>query len=211
MGIAERRQREKEQRRNLILDSAERLFFNKGINETTMDEVAETAELSKGTLYLYFKNKDDIYAGVCLRGLTILKNLFRAAVESEQKGILKVRAIGQAYFQFTQKYSDYFKMMLHYDAEEPEEIDPETHAFKCHECSEEVMGIVSGAVQGGINDGTIKSDLDPLKTAYILWGQSSGVIQIVAKSGKHLKECHNINPDELISEMFNMIKYALEP
>ena len=52
MGIAERREREREQRRNTILDAAETVFFSKGINLATMDEVAEEAELSKGTLYL---------------------------------------------------------------------------------------------------------------------------------------------------------------
>ena len=60
MGIAERKEREKEHRRNTILDAAEEVFFSKGINLATMDEVAERAELSKGTLYLYFKNKEEL-------------------------------------------------------------------------------------------------------------------------------------------------------
>ncbi len=100
MGIAERREREKEQRRNMILDAAEKLFFSRGVENVTMDDVAEEAELSKGTLYLYFKNRDDIFHGIHLRGLEILKSKFEDAIKLGENGICKVREIGNAYYQF---------------------------------------------------------------------------------------------------------------
>ncbi|MDL1893205.1 helix-turn-helix transcriptional regulator, partial [Sphingobacteriales bacterium CHB3] len=52
MGIIERKEREKEQRREEIVTAAEKIFFEKGLAIATMDEIAEAAELSKGTLYL---------------------------------------------------------------------------------------------------------------------------------------------------------------
>ena len=61
MGITERKEREKLQRREDILNAAERVFFSKGHKNSTMDDVAEEAELSKGTLYLYFKSKEGFY------------------------------------------------------------------------------------------------------------------------------------------------------
>lgn len=70
----------------MILDAAERLYFGKGIDTTTMDEVAEAAELSKGTLYLYFKNKDDLSHGIYLRGLTALKSFFRRRSTARRAG-----------------------------------------------------------------------------------------------------------------------------
>ena len=91
MGIQERREREKEQRRNEILDAAEKVFFSKGFNNATMDEVAETAELSKGTLYLYFKNKEDLYFAITQRSMTILRSMFQDAVNQHKIGIEKVR------------------------------------------------------------------------------------------------------------------------
>jgi len=68
MGINERREREKEVRRDAILDAAENIFFSKGVDSSSMDEIASRAELSKGTLYLYFKNKDELYHGIIHRG-----------------------------------------------------------------------------------------------------------------------------------------------
>ena len=71
MGIAERKEREKEYRKESILDAAQKVFFEKGLHLSTMDEIAETAELAKGTLYLYYHSKEDLYLAVLLRGLSI--------------------------------------------------------------------------------------------------------------------------------------------
>ena len=57
MGIHERKEREKEHRRDEILNAAQKVFFEKGLQSATMDEIAEAAELSKGTLYLYYGSK----------------------------------------------------------------------------------------------------------------------------------------------------------
>ncbi len=209
MGIAERREREKEQRRNTILDAAEKLFIANGVANTTMDEVAEEAEFSKGTLYLYFKNRDDIFFGVNLRGLNILKSLFEEAIATEGNGLCKVREIGKAYYRFSQEFPNYFTIFMSFDPEKMDITDMESNGYKCHHCSEEVMGVVANAIQIGIDDGSIRPELDPMKTAYILWGQTTGIIQIIVKQGEHLQDHHNINPEDLIPESFSIIHHAL--
>ncbi|BBO80092.1 AcrR family transcriptional regulator [Desulfosarcina ovata subsp. sediminis] len=72
MGIQERRERERERRRQQILVAAKRVFSNRGFNKATMEDIAKEAELSPGTLYLYFKNKDELYASLSLRILQYL-------------------------------------------------------------------------------------------------------------------------------------------
>ena len=67
MGIQERKQRERERRRQQIIVSAKRVFSEKGFSKATMEDIAREAELSPGTLYLYFKNKDELYASLSLR------------------------------------------------------------------------------------------------------------------------------------------------
>jgi AcrR family transcriptional regulator len=58
MSVAERRAREKQNRIQGILQAAEKVFFSKGYESATMNEIAREAELGKGTIYLYFKGKD---------------------------------------------------------------------------------------------------------------------------------------------------------
>ena len=108
MGISERKEREKQQRRNDIIDTAEKLFFSNGFENTTMDQVAEDAELSKGTLYLYFKNKDDIFEAISARGANLLADMFFEALKKGNTGLEKTRAIGEAYRTFFQKHHDYY-------------------------------------------------------------------------------------------------------
>jgi len=72
MGIQERKERERERRRQQIIVAAKRVFTEKGFNKTTMEDIAKEAELSPGTLYLYFKNKDELYASLSLRILHYL-------------------------------------------------------------------------------------------------------------------------------------------
>lgn len=67
MGIQERKEREKESRKEEIINAAQKIFFEKGLPAATMDEIAEAAELSKGTLYLYYKSKEDLYLAVTMR------------------------------------------------------------------------------------------------------------------------------------------------
>ena len=57
MSIQERKEREKERRRRQILVAAKKIFSKKGFSRATMEDIAEEAELSPGTLYTYFKNK----------------------------------------------------------------------------------------------------------------------------------------------------------
>lgn len=72
MGIQERKERERERRRQQIMVAAKRVFTSKGFGKATMEDIAKEAELSPGTLYLYFKNKDELYASLSLRILQYL-------------------------------------------------------------------------------------------------------------------------------------------
>ena len=58
---AKRKEREKEARKHAILEAAARVFSRKNFGEATLDEIAIDAELSKGTLYNYFKDKQDLF------------------------------------------------------------------------------------------------------------------------------------------------------
>ncbi len=80
MGIADRRQREKEQRKTGITDAAERLFFSRGYEDVSMEDIARDVELNKATLYLYFENKEALFATVVLRGIRILREKFTECI-----------------------------------------------------------------------------------------------------------------------------------
>jgi AcrR family transcriptional regulator len=211
VGIAERKEREKEQRKNDIVDAAERVFFKRGHENATMDDVAEEAELSKGTLYLYFKNKEDLYLAIHLRGNRIMHSLFEKAVKNAKTGIEKTRAIGHAYVEFFNNYPDYFDAMLYFESRDIDFEDPDSVAAECIIEGKATLELLIGAIVAGINDKTIRADIDPIKTAINLWGQTTGVLQVASlKERIVLMKNFNITAQDVIDYCFDLIYHSLK-
>jgi TetR/AcrR family transcriptional regulator len=207
MGLAERKEREKEQRKNDILDAAEKIFFSKGVESSTMDEVAELAELSKGTLYLYFKNKNDLFHGIVVRGLETLYAMFKEAVEKGKTGIDQVKAIGQAYYRFYKEEPDYFSALLHHESIE---VTPETLAenpciCQCRDLGNAIFTLIQEAVSNGLKDGSIKKGMDTFKLPLVLWGLTAGVLHIYKSKEKEIEISFGISIDELWEYSFKLI------
>jgi AcrR family transcriptional regulator len=211
MGIAERREREREQRRNDIINAAEEVFFARGLEAATMDDVAEQAELSKGTLYLYFKSKEELYLAIHLRGNQILKDMFLTASKKYDTGLENTRAIGQAYYEYYRKYPDYFNAMIYYESRNIDYNDKESVAMQCVALGRETIEILTRALEQGINDGSIRPTIDARKTAICLWGQSTGIIQITAMKGEMIRHSHGIAEQDLIEYSFDLVYHSLKP
>ena len=105
MGIAERKEREKKQRKEQILEVAKKRFQELGFLNVTMSDIAEAAELSIGTLYLYFKNKEDIYAGLACLGSQKFDSLLDEALHS--KKALTHKELVSFIEKFMRIYADY--------------------------------------------------------------------------------------------------------
>ncbi|MBW2443882.1 MAG: TetR/AcrR family transcriptional regulator [Deltaproteobacteria bacterium] len=99
MGIQERKQRERERRRQQIIVAAKRVFSERGFSKATMEDIAREAELSPGTLYLYFKNKDELYASLSLRILQYMNiRLEDVKKEKDSDPEQKIRSIKEALY-----------------------------------------------------------------------------------------------------------------
>ena len=207
MGISERKKREKEQRRNAIIDAAERIFFSKGIENARMDEVAVEAELSKGTLYLYFKNKNELLHAIIERGLEVLLKRFKKAIAKEKVGIMKVSALGKAYYDFYKEQPNYYVAMLHQEPENPEleTKEKESPILRCVELGDQLFQLMQEAVVAGIKDGSVRSDLEPMKLAIVIWGHTSGILSLMRAKKPLLESRFNIDSDEIIDYSHQLI------
>lgn len=210
MGIAERKEREKERRRQEIIDAAERVFFSKGIQNATMDDVAQEAELSKGTLYLYFNSKIELYLAITIRSAEILKAQFLKAFNSVETGLQKTYALGRAFLEFANKYPDYYNALSYFEFYE-QELDASSQTTQlCAKRGHAVLELVVEALRLGIEDGSVKPDIDPVLTANVLWAQSSGMIQFATEKKKHLEQEHGIFVDDFIDCYFKMVGCSIE-
>ncbi|MDR3019389.1 MAG: TetR/AcrR family transcriptional regulator [Treponema sp.] len=97
MGIIERREREKNERRRAILNGARELILSKGVERVSMEEIAKKAELSKATVYLYFSGKEVIFNEICEESARIFLEHIKPFLETGVMGMAALRCFWRGY------------------------------------------------------------------------------------------------------------------
>ncbi|HII94004.1 MAG TPA: TetR/AcrR family transcriptional regulator [Methanosarcina sp.] len=203
MTLAERRQREKDKRREDILNAAEKLFFSQGYDNVSMDEIANEAELSKPALYYYFKDKESLFSAVVNRGIKILRAMTLEELKNSRTNGLKVGAMNLAVVKFGQEYPDHAKALDYFwsgrfDLSNPENMSPDAKAIIEFSC-ENYRRTIS-IVKDGIEDGTFRSDADPFLVAVLIALIGSGVAQMNPFLRKNMEK-HGISMQRLNLEV----------
>jgi AcrR family transcriptional regulator len=176
MGIIERKEREKEHRKEEIVDAAQKVFFEKGLFVATMDEIAEAAELSKGTLYLYYKSKEDLYLAVMMRGMEILYKIYEPIVASDDSTIQKLVKSGDAYKAFFHSHRNFFRMFHFLQAPQFHKQVSDEMRQACNMESRKMWDLVIGLFQCAIDEKLVRSGLNPIELAIILWSSSTALM-----------------------------------
>lgn len=210
MGVAERKQREKILRRNAILDAAEDVFFKEGIENASMDQVAKKAELSKGTLYLYFKSKEELYRAIILRGFIILKRQLKDAAIPNETGFENVKAISQAYIQFSNEHLGYFNAILHYQNDIFDRKNSEPISVQSLEGGNAVIQVLINALDKGKQDGSIQPSIQSVETAFVLWSQITGLLQVIQRKMSIITYHYKIKHNDLLENYFSLLEHSLK-
>lgn len=188
MGTQERKARERKNRENLIIDAAEKVFFTKGFEQSSMDDIAREAELSKGSLYNYFKNKNELCIGIVSRSLNIIIHYINSE-ELEDSGLARVMNIAKAFMKFQQDNPKYYCALQSY----------RQHRCGCGQNSkflnltleenQKIREIITFALKQGIKDKSIRAEIDAVKAANALWGEANGIFPALDLSCKDSNAC----------------------
>jgi AcrR family transcriptional regulator len=176
MGIQERKEREKERRRQQIIVAAKRVFSEKGFNKATMEDIAKEAELSPGTLYLYFKNKEELYASLSLRILQYLHiRVTHVNKETDLSADRKLKTLMEAMYDVYDFDPLIIINMFHLQSSETLKNLSETLLTEIKELSKKSIGAIAKIFEEGIEKG-IYIDRHPVALADIFWSMFSGVV-----------------------------------
>jgi len=175
-----RREREKEERRQSILRAAREVFFENGFHRATVDSVADRAEVSKGTVYLYFESKETILAHLLLEGLDELVDDLEQAYAAEESISAKERLqrLTQAYLHFFEREPQYFRLLMATDRGQFRETVPPEVYQQVLEASIEGLSWVVRAIEQGIEEGVF-ADCEPRQAAATLWATLNGVLELM--------------------------------
>ena len=209
MTIAQRRARERARRQQEILEAAREVFFEKGIHRATMDDVAAQAEISKGTVYLYFQSKESILAHLLLEGLSILLSQLEAAYAPQEplSAEKHLRQLVEAYWQYSQTYPDYFRLLMALDRGRfRERVAAEMYQQILTE-STRGLELAAKAIRQGTEEGVFTAD-DPLLAAGVLWGALNGALTVMANPVR--QEMIPVEPKAVFNETFELFLRGLQ-
>jgi AcrR family transcriptional regulator len=207
VSIKEIRIREKEERRNYILDVAEELFFSRGYDDVSMNHIAQEVGLNKATLYLYFKNKESIYFAIVLRGTQIFSKLFKNRIETGENGIEKLEEAGRAYFEFYNEYPDYHDAYLYVKSKRFENSTSE-NATKIEELTRNIMITICDAIKQGIQDETIRKDVKPIEVAVFVAVTAERIVDLGPTVLKVL-ESQGISHEQFIEDSMDLWRHMV--
>ncbi len=182
MGVAERKERERRERVNTILAAARDLFFEKGYR-ATMDEIAERAELSKGTLYLYFKSKDELYISVILEGFHLLEERLKRELKGAKGVEDRVRAIYYAFIDHCLENRAYFRTTQYFLTEDARANTSPDLVETINRSTAELMRYGVREIEEGMEKGVFRGDLDPGAIALVVWRMATGILDLAVLEG----------------------------
>lgn len=176
MGIIERKKREKEIRRQQIQQAAKELCILKGLRSTTIEDIAERAELSPGTIYLYFKNKGDLFASLNLVGLQRLANeiekIYKNRSLTVEEKILKYK---DAMYNNYKRDPLLQRVIFHIQLEDTLlSIDKKT-LNRLNRLAQQMMTMMANTYEDGIRKG-ITSNGHGIAHADIIWATFAGLV-----------------------------------
>jgi AcrR family transcriptional regulator len=112
MGVKERREREEQARLTEILRAAEAVFAEQGYHQARMDDIAEKAELAKGTLYYYFKSKDEIFLHILERETGTVVAEIRRRITEDSTLLQALDEMMKIFLEYFDKNQGFLKMFL---------------------------------------------------------------------------------------------------
>jgi len=151
-----------------ILQAAEKLFAKKGFYPTTIDEIAKEAKSAKGTIYLYFNNKEDLFFSVIETKLDLLLNKIQEAVENPGSASQRIKTAISIHLKFLEENKNFFKVMQSFPEGLKKKLERKLKG-RVVEKQSRYIEILDRLIQEAIERKEIKA-LDSKKLAVILMG-----------------------------------------
>jgi len=181
MGVKERREREKSETRDKILDAARELFVTEGYEGVSMRRVAEKIEYSPTAIYLHFADKEELFRELCYQDYARLAEVFQSSVMSADP-IERLKQIGTVYIDFGIRNPNHYKFMF-MTPHPPQEVD-DSECDVHGNPEKDAYAFLKWAVQQAIDAGRFREELrDAELISQTLWASVHGVISLEIAKG----------------------------
>lgn len=195
--------------RHNIASAAQELFMQKGTEGTSMNEIAQKAGYSKATLYVYFKNKEEIVGLLVLESMQMLYEHISDALETSTNTKERYKSICHALITYQQQYPFYFQLALseiNIDFTHTDFLPEEQETFRV---GEKINDKLRRFIQDGIGAGDFRAGIPIMTTIFSFWGMMSGLILTAENKQAYIAQEIKISQKEFLSYGFDALYRAI--
>lgn len=191
--------------RDCIAKAAKQLFMEKGILATTMDDIAKTAKYSKATLYVYFRNKEEIIGALALESMTLLHRRIGGAIAGCDNTRDCYQAICRELTIYQQEFPLYFDLVLeeiNVDFDAPCALPVDQAIFRVGEL---IAGEIAEFLHKGILEKVLRADILVPQTVFLFWASLSGIIKMAEKKQHYIQKTMGFTKQQFLDVSFDTL------
>lgn len=193
--------------RTNILNSAKKLFVEKGYEQTTMDDICKESDYCKSTIYVYFKNKEEIYNIIICESMKLLKDKFLDCTKDIENTEKCFNSVCETLVNFEENYPLYFSSILGKIGVSEKEFENQPILKQIYETGEEINSIIGRLINSGIERKVFK-ELNVNSTILILWASISGIISLARQKEDYIKLL-GLTKEQIFEDGFKMLYSTL--
>jgi len=187
------RKKGKENRKNTILKAARRLFFDRGFKSVTVDNIAAKAEVSKGSIYLCFESKEEIYAQILISDNIALYERIKNFSHTEASAAQLLLEFARIYVDYFLNNNELFRILMTFMMQTGQMNLTEKQNNELIRSTNQNIMIISEIIQKGVDSGEFSPIGDIQQMQNGIWGMLNGIISLYLFTGNPIKRTERIH------------------
>ena len=188
-----RKRKEKENRRSTILKAARKLFLERGFKAVTVDSIAEKAEVSKGSIYLCFESKEEIYTQILIADNISLNERIQNFSLIEASASQLLLEFARIYVDFFLSDKELFRILMTFMMQTGQMHLTQQQSDELIRSTNENIKVISEIIQKGVDSGEFRPLDNILQMKNAIWGMLNGVILLLLFTGNPIKRMERIH------------------
>jgi AcrR family transcriptional regulator len=172
----------KQEKRRLLEQAAARVFSEKGLRNATVAEIAKAANVSPGTIYLYFSSREELLYTTILAEIDELEARMQRTLEPDVPADVALRNMMGAYLAFCRERPEGFRMLVAGLEREARERAGDELVAQYNRRALDCLALVRDVLERGMKEGVFRAG-DPWELTHALWGAGHGILQIATSQG----------------------------
>ena len=183
----------KENRKNTILKAARRLFFDRGFKAVTVDNIAAKAEVSKGSIYLCFESKEEIYAQILISDNIALYERIKNFSHTEASAAQLLLEFARIYVDYFLNNNELFRILMTFMMQTSQMNLVEKQKDELIRSTNKNIIVISEIIQKGVDSGEFCPINNIRQMQNAIWGMLNGIISLYIFTGNPMKRTERIH------------------